>query len=97
MKDRAEQIKQKLLKTPELMDRIDSILDIATDPEGHLVTADAAEERTKAELQKLGQELLHQWTAGKSEAHALRVESSGTNRKSRKKNSIGKVSTVALK
>lgn len=97
MKDQLESIREKLLKRPDLMDRIESILDIASDTDDQLKTADAAEERTRTELQKLGKELLEQWTQGKNDKHSLELESSETNRKYRKKNSTGRVSSVRLK
>ena len=76
------------------MDRVESVLDIAINESGDLSTADAAEEKTREEIQKLGKELLHQWTEEKKQQHASKLESSKNHRKYRKKNSTGKASTV---
>jgi hypothetical protein len=91
MKDQAERIKQRLLQNPELMDRIESILKIATNEEHRFETADAAEEQTRRELQKFGNEVLGEWAKEGSRGYEEQLKSALTNRKSRKKNFIGTV------
>ena len=65
--DKAKKITQQLLEQPELIDRIESILNISTNKDGRYKTADEAEWQTREELNKLGREVLEKWTDKQSD------------------------------
>lgn len=58
---------EKLKKHPELANRVSRIIDIAEDTNGDAGNAHDAEDRVTEELQKLGNEVLHDWSITKVE------------------------------
>jgi hypothetical protein len=56
-----EQLVKRLRRNPELMARIESIVDLAENAEGPLKTADEMEKALVDEIRRLGNETMHHW------------------------------------
>ena len=61
MSDRKRSLEERVGNNPALRGRLESILDIAENADGKYETADQAEEVAIEQLQRLGNELLHEW------------------------------------
>jgi len=79
-----ELIKQ-LRKHPEMMVRVQSILEIARNAEGPLKTADEVEELLIQELRRLGNVTLGQWAIQAEERVSTELKSENPTVRSRKK------------
>jgi len=55
------QLVEQLRKSPGLMERVQSIVDLAENAEGPLKTADEIEEALVEEIRRLGNETMHHW------------------------------------
>lgn len=88
--DQAEGVISRLLKNPELLSRVERILDISENVDGRCNTADEAEERAVKELRQLGNELLQSWAEKRKIDHESSVPEATYSKKT-KKNSIGEV------
>ena len=76
---------------PGLEERIEAILDIMENKSGEFITADQAEARAIAEIQKLGQELLKGWALNQQDQAMKKAQQTHPSAKKHgKKNSIGK-------
>jgi hypothetical protein len=56
-----EQLVKRLRGNPELMARVQSIVDLAENAEGPLKTADEMEKALVEEIRRLGNETMHHW------------------------------------
>lgn len=65
MKNKKRTLEERLENHPDLKARFERILDIAESEVQGADTADAVEERTIVEVQKLGQEVMEDWATGK--------------------------------
>lgn len=79
-----ELIKQ-LREHPEMMVRVQSILEIARNTEGPLKTADAVEELVVAEMRRLGNLTLSQWAIQAEERVSNELKRQDPTVRSRKK------------
>lgn len=70
MPERKMSLEELLSSHPELIQRVESLIDIIYDPRGELDRADDAEERVVGELRQLGQEIMENW-AKKKEAQKV--------------------------
>jgi hypothetical protein len=83
-------LEERLQRHPHLRQRFEQILNIVEAPSGQVDTADEAEQRAIEELQRLGQEVLHQWATNKEAQQATELEVKDHNfTRSAKKNSAG--------
>lgn len=87
--DKLKKITEKLLEQPELIERIENILDISSNEGGLYRTADEAEFNTRDELNKLGREVLEKWTGKRALEHEDKIKKETRINKTRKKNSSG--------
>lgn len=76
---------ERLEEHPELLSRIEAILDIAEGKDENRDTADEVEERAIEELRKLGQELMKDWATNKSTSSNAKHKSSNPKSKTLKK------------
>lgn len=60
----------RLANHPTLKARFESILDVAENTNGDLISADEAEQRAIEEVRQLGNELMHDWAVQRVEASA---------------------------
>lgn len=77
---------ERLRKHPQLMDRFNSILDVAEADGPGVDTADAVEERTVAEVRKLGNEVMAEWASSKETASRQALKTSTPKAQPFKKN-----------
>jgi hypothetical protein len=85
-----DRVSVRLLKHPELLNRIDRLLDIIENGDGQATLADDVEERVVGEMRKFGKEALQEWAKEESQRQEERILNSGVYvRKKSKKNSIG--------
>lgn len=64
------QLLERLRAHPEMMERVQSILEIASSQEGPLKTADEVEDLLVEEMRRLGNATMNQW-AGQSEKRVM--------------------------
>jgi hypothetical protein len=74
-----------LREHPEMMERVQSILEIAHSEEGPLKTADEVEELLIQEVRRLGQATMSQWAVGAEERVSRELKSQDPTVRSRKK------------
>jgi hypothetical protein len=74
-----------LREHPEMMERVQSILEIARNAEGPLKTADEVEELLIQEMRLLGNETLSQWAIQAEERVSIELKSQDPTVLSRKK------------
>lgn len=79
------QLIERLRKLPEMMARVQSILEIAGNMEGPLKTADEVEERLIQEMRRLGQTTMSQWAIQAEERVSTELQSQNPTVLSRKK------------
>ena len=90
MKASVDRISARLSKHPELLNRIDRLLDIIENQDGQATLADDVEERVVGEMRKFGKEVLEEWAKDESQRREENVLSSGVYvKKKSKKNSTG--------
>lgn len=65
---------EQLRQRPQMLERVQSILEIASNAEGPLKTADEVEELLIQEMRRLGNTTMNQWAAGAEErvSHELK-------------------------
>jgi hypothetical protein len=90
MKKKAEvvectQSETELIEHPEMMVRVQSILEIARNTEGPLKTADEVEELVVEEMRRLGNVTLSQWASQAEERVSSELKSQNPTVRSRKK------------
>ncbi len=76
---------EQLRRHPEIMQRVQEILDLTDNAEGPLKTADQIEELLIAELRKLGHATMNQWASRAEERVTQELKSQDTSIRSRKK------------
>jgi len=79
------QLIEQLRQHPELMERVQSILEIVRNEDGPLKTADEVEELLIQELRRLGQATLSQWAVGAEERVSTELQRQDATVRSRKK------------
>jgi hypothetical protein len=79
------QLIEQLRQHPEMMARVQSILEIARNAEGPLKTADEVEELLIQEMRQLGRSTLHQWAIQAEERVSTELQSQDPTVRSRKK------------
>jgi hypothetical protein len=77
---------EQLRQHPEIMDRVQSILEIAGQGDGPLKTADEVEELLIVEMRRLGSATLHHWAIQAEERVSAELQSQDPTVRSRKKN-----------
>lgn len=76
---------EQLREHPEMMERIQSIFEIAYDEEGPLKTADEIEELLIEEMRRLGNQTMRQWATQAEERVSKELKSQDSTVLSRKK------------
>ena len=76
---------EQLRQRPEMMERVQSILEIASNAQGALKTADEVEELLIQEMRRLGNTTMNQWAAGAEERVSSELKSQDATLMSRKK------------
>jgi hypothetical protein len=76
---------ERLRRHPEILDRVQSILEIAENKEGPLKTADEVEELLVQEMRKLGNTTMRDWAGGAQERVAEGLRRQEPTLRSRKK------------
>jgi hypothetical protein len=76
---------EQLRQRPEMMERLRSILEIASSMEGPLKTADEVEELLIQEMRRLGNATMNQWAVGAEERISRELKSQAATVLSRKK------------
>jgi hypothetical protein len=76
---------EQLRKHPEIGDRVQSILELASNAEGSLKTADEVEELLIQEVRKLGNATMTQWAIQAEERVSNEVKAQDATIRSRKK------------
>jgi len=76
---------EQLRQNPEMMVRVQSILEIASNPEGPLKTADEVEEQLVQEMRRLGGVTLQHWASKVEERVGSELQSRDATVRSRKK------------
>ena len=89
MNPKAIEIANRLQDNPELLTRVESLLDIVEDASGDLKKAADAEMRVIEELRKMGNEALTSWGKRQSDKAAVEANQDPTTRRMGKKTFIG--------
>lgn len=79
------QLIQQLRQQPELLARVQNILDLARATNGPLKTADEVEELLIQELRQLGHATMHQWATQAEERVSIELKGQDATVRSRKK------------
>jgi hypothetical protein len=79
------QLLERLRQHPEMMERVQSILDIAYNAEGPLKSADQVEELLIAEMRRLGNTSMHQWATQAEERVSRELKAQDATVRRRKK------------
>jgi len=80
------QLFDRLRQHPEMMERVQSILDIAYHTEGPLKSADQVEELLIQEMRRLGNTSMHQWATQAEQRVSRELKVQDATVRSRKKN-----------
>ena len=88
MKTDNDKFFDRIKANPELRARFEAILDIAENTSGELITADQAEGKAIEEIEKLGQELMKEWTLKRQEKAIEKTKETHPNAKSHEKKSF---------
>jgi hypothetical protein len=72
-----KRINERLSKHPELLNRLDRLLDIIENKDGRATLADDAEERVVTEMRELGKEVLEEWAKDESQRREGAILNSG--------------------
>lgn len=76
---------EQLRRRPQMMERVQSILELASNAEGHLKTADEVEALLIQEMRRLGNTTMNQWAAGAEERVGRELKQQDATVLSRKK------------
>jgi uncharacterized protein with PhoU and TrkA domain len=76
---------EQLRARPEMLERVQSILELASSTEGSLKTADEVEELLIQEMRRLGNTTMNQWAAGAEERVGRELKQQDATVLSRKK------------
>ena len=79
------QLLERLRQHPEMMERVQSILDIAYNTEGPLKSADQVEELLIQEMRRLGNTSMHQWATQAAQRVSRELKAGDGTVRSRKK------------
>jgi transposase len=79
------QFLERLRQHPEMMERVQSILDIAYNTEGPLKSADQIEELLIQEMRRLGNTSMHQWATQAEQRVSRELKAQDGTVRSRKK------------
>jgi hypothetical protein len=79
------QLIEQLRQHPEILERVQSILEIARNKDGPLKTADEVEELLIQEMRQLGQATMSQWALGVEEHVSTELQRQDPTVRSRKK------------
>ena len=79
------QLLERLRHHPQMMERVQSILDIAYSTEGPLKSADEVEELLIAEMRRLGNTSMHQWATQAEQRVSRELKAQDATVRSRKK------------
>jgi hypothetical protein len=79
------QLLDRLRQHPEMMERVQSILDIAYNTEGPLKSADQVEELLIREMRRLGNTSMHQWATQAEQRVSRELKAGDGTVRSRKK------------
>ena len=79
------QLIEQLRQHPEMMERLQSILEIARNEDGPLKTADEVEELLIQEMRRLGSTTMHQWASQAEERVSTELQQQDPTVRSRKK------------
>jgi hypothetical protein len=79
------QLLERLRQHPEMMERVQSILDIACSTEGPLKSADQVEELLVHEMRRLGNTSMHEWAAQAEQRVSRELKAQDATVRSRKK------------
>lgn len=79
------QLLEQLREHPQMMERVQSILDIAYDEAGPLKSADQVEELLIQEMRRLGNTSMHQWATQAEERVSRELKGQDATVRSRKK------------
>ena len=79
------QLIEQLRQHPEILERVQSILQIARNEEGPLKTADEVEELLIQEMRRLGSATMHQWASQAEERVSTELRRQDPTVRSRKK------------
>lgn len=63
--ERVERLVEKLKSHPEVLERLERILQVVENDTGEALTADETEELLVLEMRRLGQEAMQEWAQGK--------------------------------
>lgn len=85
MSEEETRLIERLRQRPEMMERVQSILEIASNAEGPLKTADEVEELLVQEMRRLGNTTMNQWAAGAEERVSRELKERDATVLSRKK------------
>ena len=85
LSDSERRLIEGLRQRPQLMERFQSILELANSEEGPLLTADEVEELLIEEVRKLGNETMTQWAVTAEERVAGEIKEQDEGLRSRKK------------
>jgi hypothetical protein len=80
-----EQLIQRLRQHPELMERVQSILEISANTEGPIKSADEVEALLIEEMRRLGNATMRDWAAGAEKRLGDQLEQKDTSAGVRKK------------
>jgi hypothetical protein len=79
------QLMQRLREHPELRERFESILEISTNAEGPIKSADEVEELLIEELRRLGNTTMRDWATGAEGRLGSQLEQQDASARARKK------------
>ena len=79
------QLLERLRQHPEMMERVQNILDIAYSTEGPLKSADQVEELLIREMRRLGNTSMHQWATQAEQRVSRELKAQDVTVRSRKK------------
>lgn len=88
--ERAARLLKKLAHQPEVLDRIERILEVVENETGEALTADEAEELLVQELRLLGHDALQSWADTKNRRVERDYEARRDTRRHEKKGSTGR-------
>lgn len=91
------QVAQRLERHPEVMARVQRLLDVMENTNGDVRRADEAERRAIDELRAMGQEVLQGWGTNLAQKEGQTLQASGGVVRQGKKNSTGTVRSVKSK
>ena len=83
--EQESRVVERLRKHPEMMTRVESILELAYDEEGPIKTADEVEELLVQEIRRLGNTTMNQWASHAEERVSAELKREDPTVRSRKK------------